>query len=301
MGEFELLAEVVDLAILRADADGAVTYANSAACELLWRTPEGLTRDGWLDAVHRDDRRRLAAAAGAVLQSGASSVEECRIDVLGETRWARVRLNAIRTGYDEPTGWVAIGEDITTERAASDELTRRATHDALTGLPNRVLLEDRLSLALARSHRDRSTVTVFFLDLDRFKQVNDRHGHRIGDRVLREVAARITRAIRGADTAARLGGDEFVVVAEGLDREVAVRVALRITSTIAQPIDLGGEELVLRASVGVAQSPHAAVAPAVLVDAADAAMYDAKRLELGLAFAPLGDGDGAGQPDVAPA
>jgi len=286
---------VVDLGILRADAAGQVVYANSAACELLWRTEDGLHGDGWLAAIHRDDRRRVARTARAVLAESSVHVEGCRIDVLGETRWVRLRFNAIRTGFGAATGWVAIGEDTTADRQANDELTRRATHDPLTGLPNRVLLEDRLSVALARSHRGGGTVTVFFLDLDRFKQVNDQHGHRVGDRLLREVASRISRAIRGADTAARLGGDEFVVVAEGLDREVAVKVALRITDAIAQPYDLGAGQLELRASVGIAQSPHAAVAPAVLIDAADTAMYEAKRLELGLAFASMGD-----QADPAP-
>ncbi|CAN5496487.1 hypothetical protein BH10ACT1_BH10ACT1_30080 [soil metagenome] len=293
-GEFEILAEVVDLAILRADLSGAVTYANPAAREVFWRTDGGLAGHGWLDAVHVDDRRRLREVADSVHRMGSAQVEECRISILGEVRWVRARFNAIRAGQEAPTGWIAIVEDITAERAANDELTRRATHDPLTGLPNRVLLEDRLAVALARSQRDHNPVTVFFLDLDRFKQVNDQHGHRTGDRALKEVAARISRAVRGADTAARLGGDEFVVVAEGLAREVAVSVALRITGAIAVPLDLDAGQLQLRASVGIARAPHGVITPSALIDAADSAMYDAKRLDLGLAFAPMGDGR---QPD----
>ncbi|MCU1499910.1 MAG: diguanylate cyclase [Acidimicrobiales bacterium] len=287
--EFELLAEVVDLAILRADESGQVTYANPAARELLWRTAEGLHGEGWLDAVHEGDRQRLQAATTRVLERGAAQVEECRIDVLGQSRLVRFRLNAIRTGHGRPTGWVAIGDDITADREANDELTRQATHDALTGLPNRVLLEDRLALALARGEREGTMVSVFFLDLNHFKEVNDVHGHRVGDYLLREIASRIGRTIRGADTAARLGGDEFVVVAEGLDEDVAATMAQRIASAIAAPIEIDGLELVLRASVGVAQSPRAALSPAMLIHAADTAMYRAKRLGLDHAFASPSD------------
>lgn len=288
---FELLAEVMTAGIITADVDGQVTYANPAARELFWRVDDDLLGHGWLSAVCADDRPDARSASERVRDRGTTEIIEFRVVVVGIERWLRARFNAVHSGAGRPAGWVAVVEDITTDRDTTEELSRQASHDPLTGLPNRLLLEDRLSQALARCRRHLTSITVFFLDLDRFKAVNDLHGHQVGDQVLQEIGRRIRRVVRAEDTAARLGGDEFVVVAEGLTTDAATRVAGRITEAVGAPVSIdttaGAESLSLRISIGVAWAERLEMAPAALLDAADKAMYEAKRTEIGLAFASL--------------
>lgn len=282
---FETLAEALAVALLTADADAHVDYVNPAARELFWRSDEELKAEGWLRGIHSDERQRVSNASLEVCRSGNAARADFRIDVAGYTRWVRARFNALPLGRDGRCGWVAMFEDVTAERATSDELARRAAHDQLTGLPNRTLLHDRLDHAIARAQRTDAPITVIFMDLDGFKEVNDRLGHHVGDEVLREVARRLLHAIRSEDTAARLGGDEFVVVAEGIDREVASAVAERLARTVDGAISAGGEEIHLAMSIGVAWDyPPGRSASAMVADA-DRAMYEAKRTGVGVAFA----------------
>ena len=284
---FVRLAEVMTAGILTADVDGLVTYANPTARELFWRADDQLRGHGWLDTVRPTDRPEVRAAAERVRDGGTTELVDFRVVVSGLERWLRARFNAVNAGPGRPAGWVAVCDDITTDRAAAVELAHQATHDPLTELPNRVLLEDRLGQAVARSRRHANPLAVLFLDLDRFKAVNDRYGHLAGDDVLREVGRRIRRVVRSDDTAARLGGDEFVVVAEGLDRDAARMVADRVMGAIGAPLRLEADDLELRASIGVAWTGRAELGPDALLEAADRAMYDAKRTALGIAFAPL--------------
>ncbi|MEF9387503.1 EAL domain-containing protein [Ralstonia solanacearum species complex bacterium KE056] len=166
--------------------------------------------------------------------------------------------------------------DITQIREAQQRIRHLATHDTLTGLLNRCALEDRLEHALALARRNRSRVSVMFLDLDRFKNVNDTLGHQFGDQLLREVAARLQACAREADTVARLGGDEFVVMLESLDGTGTRRVAERILAAIGAPFHIDGQELFLGVSIGIAVAPHDGDDPHTLLRKADAAMYLAK-------------------------
>jgi diguanylate cyclase (GGDEF)-like protein len=159
-------------------------------------------------------------------------------------------------------------------RAYADAV-HRATHDELTGLPNRALVLDRLQHAIARSGRDNSEVSVLFVDLDRFKSINDSLGHSVGDEVLSAVAYRLQEAVRPSDTVGRLAGDEFVVVCEDTETEGAMRIAERVAAAIAEPISLYGRDLVITPSVGLATAAPSARAEDVLRDA-DVAMYRAK-------------------------
>jgi diguanylate cyclase (GGDEF)-like protein len=158
---------------------------------------------------------------------------------------------------------------------AQEELRRRALRDELTGLANRTLLGDRIDQALARAARaGNSPVAVIFADLDQFKLINDSWGHAAGDRLLVQVAKRLTDAAREADTVARFGGDEFVVVCEDTDQPSAQGVAERLQEALADPFDLDGRRAYVRASMGIAVSPpHSAPD---LLRFADAAMYAAK-------------------------
>ena len=158
---------------------------------------------------------------------------------------------------------------------AYDAAVHRATHDPLTGLPNRALVIDRLNQALARTDRHGKQVAVLFIDLDRFKVVNDSMGHSIGDEVLIRVAERLHNTTRTAETVGRLSGDEFVVICEEIEADGAAEIAERISAAIAEPLSLYGRDTVLTSSIGISMADHNARAEDLLRDA-DVAMYRAK-------------------------
>jgi diguanylate cyclase (GGDEF)-like protein len=167
--------------------------------------------------------------------------------------------------------------DATGELRARRELEHRAMHDTLTGLPNRELLMDRLSVALARLGRQGTAVGVLFIDLDGFKEVNDAHGHTVGDELLVSVASRLRREVRDGDTVARYGGDEFVVLCEDLVRvEAAQPLARRLAEAVSQPVSTGERLLVVQASIGVVVEQNPATSAEALVERADAEMYRVK-------------------------
>lgn len=192
---------------------------------------------------------------------------------LGDGRWYQVREQRTRDG-----GIVGVRTDVTELKSSEEKIRHLANHDALTGLPNRRLLEDRMEQAFIVSRRNRTQVGALVLDLDKFKIVNDREGHRVGDEVLREVAARLRSCIREADTVARHGGDEFVVLLPELrDPQDAVRVAEKIVAGIAVPIRVGKRQYSVGVSVGVAIYPGDARDADNLLRCADQAMYAAKQ------------------------
>ena len=157
-------------------------------------------------------------------------------------------------------------------------LAEIANNDALTGLPNRRLLEDRMSQALKSVQRAESIAAVLFLDLDLFKSVNDTHGHVVGDQVLKMVAQRLTNLLRAEDTVARIGGDEFVVLLQNLTDEQQVKItADKILNVLAAPYVLDKQKILLGASVGIAMFPPHGAEPNDLISHADIAMYAAKR------------------------
>ncbi len=191
---------------------------------------------------------------------------------------------------------------------ATQELGRRALHDALTGLPNRTLFWDRLSMRLNLADRRETGFAVLFVDLDNFKEVNDTLGHAVGDRLLVDVTSRIREALRVGDSAARMGGDEFLVLLDDVATpEAALGVADRLSESLGEPYELGTGPRIVTASIGVVVSPDGVESADAVVAAADAAMYDAKRRGRGQCVLysedrhgkagklPLGDGVGANQ------
>ena len=162
-------------------------------------------------------------------------------------------------------------------KKAEERIEHQAYHDALTGLPNRLLLEDRLSVAVAQAHRSGEILAVLLIDLDRFKVINDTLGHPAGDELLRGAAARFIRSVREGDTIARMGGDEFAVLLPNLNNdEIALQIADRITSSLREPFHLEGRDLYVTASIGAAVYPHAGVDGRTLLQHADIALYRAK-------------------------
>ncbi len=180
---------------------------------------------------------------------------------------------------DEEQCVIAVVHDITARKVQAEHLERIAHHDSLTGLPNRLLLADHLRQAIARNQRGDTLIAVCYLDLDGFKEVNDRFGHQAGDQLLIDVANRLRDSVRGGDTVSRLGGDEFVVLLSGLADEEECRIALdRLLQSISKPYVIGGSEHAgISASIGVTLFPNDSVDPDTLVRHADHAMYAAKQ------------------------
>jgi diguanylate cyclase (GGDEF)-like protein len=187
-----------------------------------------------------------------------------------------VTISPILDSAGHVIGASAIARNIAQQKRIERLLAHQALHDPLTDLPNRVLLRDRLESALARAQRNTTAVAIFFLDLDRFKPLNDNRGHAVGDRILQEIARRLRDAVRPDDTVARFGGDEFVIVCHDVsDEERAAKIAQRVQAAVAAPLELPGATLVVRASIGVVLG-RPGTTPEDLVQAADSAMYQAK-------------------------
>src|SRR2546421_1980786 len=173
-------------------------------------------------------------------------------------------------------GWVAIYEDITERHRAEEHIAHMARHDALTQLPNRVLLREKMAEGLARVDSHGEPMAVFYLDLDNFKAVNDTLGHPIGDKLLGTIATRIRGAVREGDTIARLGGDEFAVLQGHSSPEAAGALARRLVSVISDPIEIDGQEINSGVSIGIALAPNDGNAADHLMKCADLALYRAK-------------------------
>ncbi len=226
--------------------------------------------------VHPDDAARLENQFSAVATKPGTVIVTARFHH-ADGGWRHLEVIA-ESRLSDPAieGVVLSMRDITDRKTLEDELRRRAFHDALTGLANRALFEDRLAQALARARRQDQPVAVLFLDLDDFKTINDSLGHSSGDELLRAVASRIADVARITDTAARLGGDEFAVLLELTDdKKDAERVARRLLEELAPPIVVGERELRVGASIGVAVSDGALTVDEILRNA-DTAMYAAK-------------------------
>ena len=254
-----------------------------------WKAQLGLAEgeitddpDQWFDRVHPDDRERLFGDLGLHLEGRTPHLEtEHRVRHLdGSWRWMLVRGAAVREGSGKAYRLAGSQTDITERKNAEEKLLHDALHDALTGLPNRSLFMDRLGQAMAfQERRSDYRFAVLFVDLDRFKTVNDSLGHMQGDLLLVQVSKRIADCVKPGDTVARLGGDEFAVLLEDFfDPEEPLRTAQRIQEALAASHDLEGTEVFASASIGVALgTPGYTRAEEVLRDA-DTAMYRAKDL-----------------------
>jgi diguanylate cyclase (GGDEF)-like protein len=188
-----------------------------------------------------------------------------------------VHLRAVRNSAGEIMLFEGTAEDITDRKAAEAEVKYLAYHDALTRLPNRMLFSDRLENALARARRNGEEVAVLFLDLNRFKKINDSLGHAAGDAMLREIAKRFRECVREEDTVARVGGDEFVILLRSVtSRDEVECVVQRIMDAVGQPFPLKDKSLGISCSIGISLYPEDGADAETLIRNADAAMYSAK-------------------------
>jgi len=255
--------------------DGVVQRVNRSFCAFFGRTPEHSVGLPALDLALPDDRDVANALKEAVYRGEiVRGVERRYVRPDGETRYGQLSLLPIDHATGRAVLYVVV--DTTQERAAQVQLQHIALHDALTGLPNRSLIADRLEQALARGARDGKRVGVAVVDLDHFKLVNDSYGHPVGDQLLVSVAQSLTNTLRTSDTAGRIGGDEFIVVCEGIANASEVElIAERLRAAIRQPVRIGEVTVFPSASVGATLSSDGATADQLVAEA-DMALYRAK-------------------------
>jgi diguanylate cyclase (GGDEF)-like protein/PAS domain S-box-containing protein len=268
--------------VLVADVDGTLTYLSPSVEAALGYAPRDLTGTNERELIHSAD---LAVHDGLVTRLISSNEPQPPIELRlhdrdGRWHWFETTSTEL---LDDPIvhGIVTNARDVTARREAAEALIDLSLRDPLTGLPNRVALMDRLSVALTHTARSSDVLALLFCDLDEFKRVNDSLGHGTGDEVLIEIAQRLTRTRRASDTIARTGGDEFVILCEGLRAaEDAATIAEKVRDIVEAPILLDGNNAVISVSIGIVtvQADAAKHAdPMMLLRNADAAMYKAKR------------------------
>ncbi len=272
-----LVSNATDIIIVT-DADGRLQYASPAFERQL-----GLAADTFYGEVmgaflHAEDLERLTEEYPPLIADPSRVLHtELRI-ADAEGNWKQFET-VITNRVDDPDvlGIVANLHDVTEQRQMQEHLAHAAIHDPLTGLPNRVLFMDRLSMALRRSERDGHLVAVAFLDLDRFKLVNDGLGHVVGDELLQSVAARLLETLRSVDTVARFGGDEFTILWDDVrDQDEVTTIVRRLLADLQQPFALDHGPVFVTASIGVALSLERGATPSSMLRDADTAMYLAK-------------------------
>lgn len=272
------------------DARGRFTFVNGASRHLLGCEPETLLGQHYSRVLVEGDEpcacrcfheRRTgdrATTGMELLLRRVADGEPVHVDVTAVGIYGDGENGAA----GQYLGTYGVARDMTRYKKIEALFRHQAHHDALTGLPNRLLFQDRLQQALARARREGAGITVLFLDLDGFKAVNDSLGHPVGDRILRRVAERLGRCLREEDTLARLGGDEFAVLLPEHQREKAgQRVADKCRAALRAPLEVDGEFVQLGVSIGIAISPNHGDSMEALLEHADSAMYRAKNREAG--------------------
>jgi diguanylate cyclase (GGDEF)-like protein/PAS domain S-box-containing protein len=263
------------------DLDGRFSYVSDRVQAVWGYTDAELRGRTPLELAPADEAERVRDWLGRHLEPDGSfrDLEMRILTKSGEVRWLLINAVGLFDEQGRRVGQRGAARDITDRKQAEARITHLATRDALTDLPNRVLLNDRLQQALANARRQHAGLAVMFIDLDRFKNINDSLGHDVGDELLRCVAARLKECLRKGDTLARLGGDEFVAVLEGLHTSNDAQVVgEKILCALSEPFTIAGQVLATTASIGASVYPSDGDDPATLMRNADTAMYHAKGL-----------------------
>ncbi|MES2350263.1 MAG: diguanylate cyclase, partial [Pseudomonadota bacterium] len=269
-----LLEEAGDV-VFRLNLLGQVLFASKRAIALI-SSQHPLTSGLLAALLSEGDQAPLAAVLAEVHESGGTRLLEVRIKTPDAEVWHELRVAC----YANPAGaaeLLIVGRDMTQQHTTEERLRHMATHDALTELPNRLLLSDRMRMVIANARRSGQGFSVATIGLDGFKKVNDGLGHPVGDAVLRTAAARLRKTLRDSDTLARVGGDEFVAVLPGTATDAQIKLVTgRLIATLQSPFEIDSHTIYVGASVGVSVYPQHAEDEVRLVALADAAMSRAK-------------------------
>jgi len=276
--DLRMLADHLPGLVFECDGLGRCVFVNQRLALFFGKPAPTLLGTPMVDLLGGGSVRDFSTYQSAVLRGDVVEFSMRRLAPDGV--WCTVEVTLVpRKAADSArvVGWYGLIYDVTRRESVALELRDRATHDPLTRLPNRLLLHERLDHAIQHAIRRKKSVAVMFIDLDNFKRINDVMGHAAGDLFLREMARRITGAIRSNDTVARLGGDEFVVLAEEVDgAEMAALIADKVLEALLLPVTIGRETVSAGGSIGIAMGPQDGDTGEVLLQAADAALYEAK-------------------------
>ncbi|MGZ3183860.1 MAG: bifunctional diguanylate cyclase/phosphodiesterase [Telluria sp.] len=272
-----VLEQIAD-GVMVIDVAGRIVAINPAFTQITGYTEmEAIGQSYSLTRSERSDQVAYDALWRELGTSGFWRGELWNLRKSGELYLEWLTVSAVRDEHGLCTHYVGVFSDITKVKESQEKLDHMAHHDPLTQLPNRALFHDRLQHALQRATRDHQQIAVLFIDLDRFKNVNDTLGHHIGDELLKQVARALTSKLREGDTLARLGGDEFIVMLENIDGEFgAGQVAEKLMAMFEQPFIVNDYELYVTGSVGISLYPKDATDLNMLIRNADVAMYQAK-------------------------
>ncbi len=278
--ETRLVARVFDMAaegIVITDPMKRILNTNEAFTTLTGYAREEVIGQG-LSLLNsgRHDQDFYAAMWHALLKSGKWEGEIWNRRKNGELHLEWLSISTVKDAQGRVLNYIAVFRDITVVRGSQQRMDFLATHDELTALPNRILLIDRLQLAVKRAIRTDQRLAVLLIDLDNFKDINDSLGHHHGDELLLQAAGRLTECVRREDTVARMGGDEFAILLENSDKETVTHTAERILARLAKGFQLGGQACHVSASIGVSVFPDDATEQGELLSHADSAMYRAK-------------------------
>lgn len=276
--------DAISDAVLVVNPKGKVVYLNKAAETLTgWSSDEALGRSGEdvffiLDSA---THRRVISPASRAMREG-QSVALALGSVLIRSDGSRLAIEESATPIfnrlGQMTGAAIVFHDARRSEIVTQRMTHHAQHDFLTGLPNRLLLKERLSQALGMASRHGKKTALLFLDLDHFKEINDSYGHGVGDQLLRAVAADVASCVRATDTVSRHGGDEFVILLTEIEElQDAAHIAEKLLAKFAEPRFVDGQELNVTLSIGISVYPENGVDSETLIRSADAAMYAAKK------------------------
>jgi diguanylate cyclase (GGDEF)-like protein len=256
-----------------------VLYLNPAA-EVVYGRPVAdfySSKSLWLSIVHPDDHSRVKDSLAELPTAGALTLQYRIVQPDGRVRWLENRARIVFCPDGKPIRMDGVSSDISERKMHDEQMAYQANHDALTGLPNRHLLNDRIAQALTQSRRTGRPLGILFLDLDGFKFINDSFGHSLGDALLKAVATKLRAIVRESDTVARQGGDEFVIMLSDLEHaEDATEVARKVLDALSLPLQVEGHNLHVTASIGVSVYPQDGSSGELLLKRADAAMYQSK-------------------------
>jgi diguanylate cyclase (GGDEF)-like protein/PAS domain S-box-containing protein len=278
--QYRLITETTQDLISMLDVQGDFTYLSPSVGSLLGYEARDLIGTSSFALIHPEDRQSAAATFQQILSSEGRGAQEFRVR-RGDGEWRVFESvgSRILDGSGDPQRVVFVSRDVTERKRDEETIRHLAYYDALTGLPNRTLFNDRLAQALAQAYRNRQMLGLMFLDLDRLKAVNDTLGHAMGDRLLQAVSERLKGCLREGDTIARLGGDEFMLLLPSVTHlEDTAKVAQRILDALKPSFYCDGQELHTTASVGIALYPNDSKDAEALMKNADTAMYRAKEL-----------------------
>lgn len=273
----QAIADSFPVLITQIDAELRYVFNNAQYRDIFGIEPTALRGKAVSDFLAPELYQRLLPYFQRALRGERITVDDICYDVTDGRIWSATYIPQLRDG--EVVGFFVMSQDISERKRVEQALIDRAMIDSLTGLPNRSAMLEKLTLSLAISHASTAGFALFFLDLDGFKQVNDGHGHDVGDALLRHVAVRLQKAVRQQDFVSRWAGDEFVVLVDISEPSICQRIGSSICEALSEPFLLGSVSVQIGTSIGIALCPpFSTITPDELLGYADAAMYEAKRM-----------------------